>query len=265
MSASKTVVLTGGTRGIGYGLADAFLVQGCRVVISGRREESVAEAVGWLAAKHGAERVWGQACDVTQPDQVQALWDGSRARFGAIHIWINNAGIGHPMQTLWELDPATLRSVVETNLLGTLLGARVAVRGMLEQGFGAVYNLEGMGSDGRKQAGVNLYGCTKAAVAYVTDALIQETRGTPVRIGALRPGMVLTELITEPFDGRPEEWERFKPILNILGERVETVAPNLARRMLAQDTTGKRIRTLTPAKTALRFLAAPFRRRRVVE
>ena len=260
----KNIVMTGGTRGIGYGLAGAFLDLGCRAVISGRAQGNVDEAVAQLAAKYGAERVWGQACDVAQPDQVQALWDAARAHFGPIDIWINNAGLGHPMQTLWELDPETLRTVVETNLLGALYGARVAVRGMLEQGFGSVYNMEGMGSDGRKQAGVNLYGCTKYALAYLTDALAQETKGTPVKVCAFRPGMVLTDLITGPFEGKPEDWQRFKPILNILGERVETIAPYLARKALANDKTGVRIAWLSPAKTMARFLTAPFRKRKLV-
>ena len=74
----KTLVITGSTRGIGYGLADAFLRQGCRVVISGRSQESVETAVETLSAAHSADCVFGCPCEVTQPNRVQQLWDTSQ-------------------------------------------------------------------------------------------------------------------------------------------------------------------------------------------
>jgi NAD(P)-dependent dehydrogenase (short-subunit alcohol dehydrogenase family) len=265
MTEAKTVVITGSTRGIGYGLAGAFLDLGCRVAISGRSLPNLEHAVEELGAQHGADRVWGRVCDVTHAGEVQALWDGAKARFGRIDVWINNAGLGHSVLPLWEQDPALMRDVVESNLLGAMLGARVAIRGMLEQGGGSVYNLEGMGSDGRKQAGMTLYGCTKYGLAYLTDSLAKEMRHTPVIVGAFRPGMVVTRLLTDPFEGKPEEWARFKPILNILGERVETVAPYLARRALKNRKNGARIHYSSSARMMLRFLTAPLLKRKVVD
>jgi NAD(P)-dependent dehydrogenase (short-subunit alcohol dehydrogenase family) len=261
----KTIVITGSTRGIGYGLADEFLKLGCRVAVSGREQANVDRAAAELAARHGAESVWGQACDVTQPDQVQALWNGAVARFGQIDIWINNAGISTPLLRLWDQDAAEMRAVIETNIVGALNGSRVALRGMLAQGSGSLYNLEGFGSDGRIMAGMAPYGLTKYAMAYLTDALVKETRGTPVVVGALRPGMVMTRLITGQYEGKPEEWERAKGIFNILADRVETVTPFLARRILSNHRTGVRIRWLGGAKSMLRFLTAPFHRRHVVD
>ena len=87
----KTVVVTGSTRGIGHGLADAFLARGCCVVVSSRRPDAVEAAVTGLSAKHEPQRVFGQPCDVRRFEQVQALWDAARARFGSVQIWINNA------------------------------------------------------------------------------------------------------------------------------------------------------------------------------
>ena len=261
----KTIVITGSTRGIGYGLADEFLKLGCRVAVSGREQANVDRAVAELAARHGAESVWGQACDVTRPDQVQALWNEAIARFGQIDIWINNAGISTPLLRLWDQDPEEMRATIETNIVGALNGARVALRGMLAQGSGSLYNLEGFGSDGRIMAGMAPYGLTKYATAYLTDALVKETRGTPVVVGALRPGMVMTRLITGQYDGKAEEWERAKGISNILADRVETVTPVLARRILSNHRSGVRIRWLSGAKSMLRFLTAPFHRRHVVD
>jgi NAD(P)-dependent dehydrogenase (short-subunit alcohol dehydrogenase family) len=80
----KAIVITGSTRGIGYGLADSFLSLGCRVIISGRTQASVEQAVAKLSPKHQAERIFGHPCDVTQFEQVQALWDAAKAHFGQV-------------------------------------------------------------------------------------------------------------------------------------------------------------------------------------
>ena len=85
----KTIVITGSTRGIGYGLADSLLDLGCAVTVSGRTLAAVQQAIAKLASKHGPERAFGHPCDVTHLDQVQALWDAAQARFGKIDIWIS--------------------------------------------------------------------------------------------------------------------------------------------------------------------------------
>ena len=257
----KSIVITGSTQGIGYGLADSFLVLGCKVAVSGRAPDRVAMATAALTARHGPDAIFGCLCDVTHPDQVQALWDAAQARFGQVDIWINNAGLGNLQSDLWELSPEEMQTVVETNVLGAMYGARVAIRGMLAQGFGALYNVEGLGSDGRRVEGLALYGTTKCALAYLTDSLIEETRGTPVRVGALRPGMVMTRLVTQQYKGRPEEWQKAKRIFSILADRVETVTPWLARKVLENDKHGVRIKWLSGPKLMGRFLTAPFRKR----
>lgn len=258
----KNIVITGSTRGIGYGLADSFLALGCGVAISGRTPAGVEQAVARLASKYGPDRILGQPCDVTRREQVQALWDAAQARFGVIDIWINNAGTAHPQLDFWDCSPEQIQAVVNTNVIGAMYGAQVALRGMLDQGFGSFYNMEGLGSDGSRVEGLTLYGTTKYGLRYLTDALVQETRGTPIRVGALRPGMILTEMVTGQYGERPEEeWEAAKRIFNILADRVETVTPWLAQKVLANDRTGVRISWLTRWKVMGRFLAAPFRKR----
>ncbi len=258
----KTIVITGSTRGIGLGLAGSFLALNSAVVVSGRTQESVQEAVEQLSGKYSADQVFGQACDVTSYDQVQALWEAAKVRFGKIDIWINNAGIAHPLAGFWDHPPERIRSVVETNLVGAMYGARVAMRGMLDQGGGFIYNVEGYGSDGRNMVkGLALYGSTKVALRFLTDQLIQEADGTPVRVGALRPGMVVTEMITSQYEGRPEEWKRARRIFNIIAERVETVTPWMAQKILENDRNGVRFSFSPGRKILWRFLTAPFSKR----
>jgi NAD(P)-dependent dehydrogenase (short-subunit alcohol dehydrogenase family) len=261
----KTIVITGGTRGLGRGLADAFLARDCAVMITGRNMVSVEGALAELGARHSPDRLAGQTCDVTRYDDLEALWDIAARRFGRIDVWINNAGSAHEAQPVRELDPATIRTVIETNLIGTIYGARVALRGMIAQGGGQIYNMEGYGSDGsmRAEMPISIYGTSKYAVRYLSRALALEVKNTPVLVGTLSPGMLATEMISGQYVGRPQEWERARRILNIFAERVETVAPWLADRVLSNRKNGACIRWLTPLKLAGYFALAPFRKREV--
>ncbi len=258
---NKIVIITGSTRGIGYGLADSFLALGCSVTVSGREEETVEKAAAGLKSRFEAERVFGAACDVTDPDQLQTLWDKSVERFGKVDIWVNNAGWSGEQGMVWERPAEELSSVISTNLLGTTYGSQVAMRGMLAQGFGAIYNMEGMGSDGRKHAGLTIYGTSKYAVHYFTESLALEAKETPVIIGSLRPGMVATDLLTERYKDRPEEWERVKKIFNIIADRVENVTPWLAKRMLSNQKNGTVLTYSSTWKLLWRFVSQPFVRR----
>jgi NAD(P)-dependent dehydrogenase (short-subunit alcohol dehydrogenase family) len=260
-----SVVITGSTRGIGHAVANELLACGCRVMISGRIQQTVTSAVGKLAARHGAERVAGTQCDVGDPVQVQALWDAAKAKFGQIDIWINNAGIGHATQPTWELSPTELKAVVDTNVMGTLYGARVALRGMLEQGSGALYNLEGLGSDGRVIQGVVLYGSTKAQIHYLTSGLMRETRGTKIKVGAIQPGMVWTDLIAKRYEGKPDELQKVKKIFNLICNRVDDVAPWVAEKILQNRRRCVRFNYMPGHKVLWRFLSAPFTKRSVIE
>jgi NAD(P)-dependent dehydrogenase (short-subunit alcohol dehydrogenase family) len=192
---------------------------------------------------------------------VQSLWDLAVSRYGRVDIWINNAGVAHPQSDFYRHSPDRIRRVVSTNLLGAMYGARVAILGMTEQGHGALYNMEGLGSSGPKVAGMALYGSTKAGLRYLTDSLVQEMKGTPVIVGAILPGMVATDLLLRQYDGRPEEWERAKPVLSILSDRVENVTPWLASRILANRRHGARIRRSNMVRIAGRFVTALFTKR----
>ena len=256
-----TIVITGSTRGIGYGLSDAFLARGCSVTISGRSREAVERAVAELGEKHDQEHLFGCPCDVTDFDQVQALWDASREQWGRIDIWINNAGIAHAQMPLWKQPPEEVATIIETNLIGSMYGAQVAMKGMLAQGSGSIYNLEGLGSEGRRVEGLTAYGTTKAALAYLTDAMVAEAEGTPVLVGAIRPGMVATDMIMQQYKDQPERWEEAKRIFNILADRPETVTPRIADRVLANTKNGARIQWMSRGKAMGRFLTAPFTNR----
>ncbi len=260
----KSIVITGSTRGIGFGLAKAFLDRDCVVTISGSNQENLDRAFEELNQIYESDRVKGVLCDVRDSDQIANLWEAAQTTYGKVDVWINNAGVSNTQGKVWRLPAEEVKRVVEINLVGSVFGSQVAVRGMLEQGFGALYNMEGMGSDGRKHDGLAMYGMTKYGLKYFTDALVEETKGTGLIVGALRPGMVVTDLITKQYQDRPEDWKRDKRIFNILAERVEVVAPWLAEQILANEKSGVRISYTSKVKLFGRFLMAPISKRDVV-
>ena len=261
----KQIVITGSTRGIGLGLAKAFLDLECSVTISGRAQNDVDGVVAELSTQQSQEQVFGAACDVRHPDQVQALWDQSKDRFKKIDIWINNAGFSGPQLAAWLIPPEKAKEVIETNLLGEIYGSMVAVREMITQGHGAIYNMEGMGSDGRMHEGLTYYGTSNSGRHYFNQSLIKEARETALIIGTLRPGMVVTDLLTKQYEDRPEEWERDKRIFNILADRVETVTPWMAAQILENDKSGVCISWSSRWKIMGRFLTSPFSKRNVFD
>jgi NAD(P)-dependent dehydrogenase (short-subunit alcohol dehydrogenase family) len=262
---SRTVVITGSTRGIGYGLALAFAAQGCRVVINGRSQAAVDAALAGLAGQSRGEFL-GVAADVARIEAVEQVWKSAVARFGRVDIWINNAGLIAPRSRFAELPFERVQAVVAANVLGTLAGSHVALRYMCAQGGGQLYNFEGFGSDGMMRPGLTTYGTTKRALRYFTRSLEREHAGGPVLIGTISPGIVATDMLDEETGQlAPEQKARARRIYNILGDRVETVAPWLAAQVLANTRHGARIAWLTPLKAAGRFLSARFRPRNVLE
>jgi NAD(P)-dependent dehydrogenase (short-subunit alcohol dehydrogenase family) len=257
------VVITGSTRGIGLGLAKAFLERGHKVVVSSRGGAAVDQAVAELGGS-ASGKVAGFACDIVDPAQVAALWENAKAAFGNIDIWINNAGTSGPRRNVTELSQSEIASVVSTNLVGTINGMSTALRGMTAQGHGKVFNFEGFGSDGMSAPGLSVYGATKRAITYLTKSTNKEIKGSPVLLGTISPGIVVTDLLDDARDADPAQWERTKRLYNILGDRVETVAPYIAERVLATDKPGTAIRWLTQGKAIGRFLTARFTGRKVM-
>ncbi|MGB1287380.1 MAG: SDR family NAD(P)-dependent oxidoreductase [Aggregatilineales bacterium] len=255
----KSIVITGATRGIGYGMAHEFLQRGHQVTICGRSQQSVDKAVQSLSEHHDASHIIGQPCDVSQYEDVQALWDTAIAQFNQVDIWINNAGVDTKRETLDVLDLAAIDTTLDVNLRGVFYGSRVALQGMMTQGHGMIYNMEGLGSEGRMSKGALIYGTTKYGMTYFTKALAKEMQDTPVKILLLSPGMVVTDLLLGDYEG--EDLERAKRFFNILADKVETVTPWLVEQILQNDGSRERIAWLTRPKIFARFLSTPFRKR----
>ena len=243
----NSIVITGRSKGIGWGLANVFLAEGCQVTISSFAREEVIAAHKAFAEQYGEDRVIWNECDVTKIAQVEALWEDAVKAFGKVDIWINNAGIVNDIHQLWDVEPEEVARVVNTNVVGTLYGVRVAMRGLMEQGHGTLYNFYGFGSqDEKKPAGLTCYGSTKRAVRYITECLMEETKDGPVKVGALMPGTVITDFIFKVLRSTPkEEYDQMVKGFNIGADTIEDVTEFLAKEVLKNDEHGTVINWLT--------------------
>jgi len=262
----SNVVITGSTKGIGFGYAREFLKRGHSVCLTGRNATEVAAAVETLKAEAPAgTRVIGVPCDVAVIAQVEMVWSRAAAELGKVEIWVNNAGFARTGVSLLQLTPAEIKTMVDSNVIGTINGTQVAVRGFTAQGGGHLFNTLGGGSDGRVYPGMIGYSTTKRAIRYFTEALVKELGKGPVRAGLISPGVNISEGMLREMKALPEA-QRKKSMwaINVLGDYVETTTPWLVDEMLkavAAGAQGKKISWMSGAKIMGRFLAAPFKKR----
>ena len=133
---------------------------------------------------------------------------------------------------------------------------------MIEKHKGAIYNIEGYGSNDAHMLGLNLYGTSKRAVTYLTEALAQECEGTGVIVGKLAPGIMITDFTTHSLvNDNIKLSDKTKNVYNILGDTPETVAHFFVTRILTNNKNGSKINWLTNGKAFIRFLTAPFNKR----
>lgn len=248
----KHIVITGSTRGIGFGLAERFLQKGHRVTLNGSHQERLDEALYRL--NNYRERVYGVAGDVADRESMERLFHSAVSRFGKVDIWVNNAGIGQPQKRLWELDERAVKELLAINLLGV-------INGMKPQGYGRIFNMEGHGSKGSIIDGMSMYGTSKSAVHYFTRAFAHETRKSGIQFGEVSPGMVITALLLDTVSEPSEESRKWKGFYNLLADEVDSVTEFLVKRMLATTRTYERIEWLTKRKVLLRLLFGLFRKR----
>ena len=261
----KNIVITGSTRGIGYSMAAEFLRAGCNVTLSGRGE-GLAEAALTALKSFEGKYIFVQ-CNVHEKASLQNLWDASLSQWGRIDIWINNAGQNTPHLFSWETSETYIENIIKTNLTGMIYGSQAAAVGMIKQGHGAIFSMEGMGSNNMIQIKTILYGTTKHALTYFMKGLAKELEGTGVIAGRLSPGMMLTDFITKMPDGVPSEVisnKKFKKLFNILADKPETVAKYFIPRILRNTKNDVQIAWLTKRKAAWRFMTAGFRKDRLI-
>jgi NAD(P)-dependent dehydrogenase (short-subunit alcohol dehydrogenase family) len=187
----KVAIITGGTSGIGARTAEVFVAEGARVVIAGRRRD-VGEA---LAARLGRSASFVRT-DVAQAADVQALIEGTAARFGQLDVLFNNAGYGIPPASIADLDVDQYDALMAVLVRGVMLGMKYAAPVMIGQRAGSIINT---GSVAAFRAGYSSqsYSAAKAAVVQLSRVVAAELGEHGVRVNSLSPGAIVTGIFAK--------------------------------------------------------------------
>ena len=154
---------------------------------------------------------------------------------------------------------------MNVDLKGTIICSKLIMEEMIKQKSGAIYNIEGYGSNDAKMLGLSIYGTSKRAITYFTESLAKESeeRKTGVIIGKLSPGIMITDFITNALGDKDkiELPEKTKKVYNILGDYPDVVAKFLVDGVLTNTKNNAKIEWLTTRKAAWRFMTAAFNKR----
>jgi NAD(P)-dependent dehydrogenase (short-subunit alcohol dehydrogenase family) len=186
---TKIAVVTGGSKGIGYGVAEALLTNGASVFICARKDGELRDAIESLSAK-GA--VKGTTCDVRDEASVKSMLDSCVRELGGVDILVNNAGVGVFGKTVEEISAEEFRQTVETNLFGVFYACHHAIPIMKSRGGGYIINISSLAGQ-NPHARMAAYNASKFAVNGFTEAMMQEVRHDNIKVSYICPGSVNTD------------------------------------------------------------------------
>lgn len=189
----RVAVVTGGSRGIGRGIAELLAERGAAVAISYReRREAAAQTIGHITS--AGARAFADACDVADPAAVASFFDAVTRELGPVDVLVNNAGTTADAHVMM-LDQGRWDRVLRTNLDGAYHCVRAVVRGMLQRRRGRIINITSP-SASVPLPGQSNYAASKAGLVGFTRALSRDLAGKGVLVNAVSPGLIETEMLS---------------------------------------------------------------------
>ncbi|HEY0659121.1 MAG TPA: SDR family oxidoreductase [Pyrinomonadaceae bacterium] len=184
----KIAVVTGGSKGIGYAIAESLLKNGAKVFICARDKAELKRALEKLS---DFGQVDGEICDVRSEAQVQMMFDEAARIFGGVDILVNNAGIGIIGKTVEEMSSDEFRQTLETNLFGVFYACHHAIPLMKKRGGGYIINISSLAGQNAHPK-MAAYNASKFGLNGFSEALMQEVREHGIKVTAICPGSVNT-------------------------------------------------------------------------
>jgi 3-hydroxybutyrate dehydrogenase/3-oxoacyl-[acyl-carrier protein] reductase len=186
----KVALVTGGTRGIGRGIAEAYLREGAKVAVNGRNKDKGEQALQEIGAGDRAASLQG---DVMKQSDVEAIVDGTVERFGRIDILVNNAGGSFDNANVVDANPESFEAVLRWNVMSTFWATRRALQHMIPQGFGRIINMSSVeGKHGKP--GISAYVTSKHAINGFTKSVAKEVAQYNITANSLCPGLIITDI-----------------------------------------------------------------------
>jgi 3-oxoacyl-[acyl-carrier protein] reductase len=182
-------LVTGGTRGIGFAIADALVTAGASVFVCARDIADVAAAVERLSRSGKAS---GRECDIRDEVQVRDMLAECEREFGGVDILVNNAGVGFMHKTVEEITPDEFRATLETNLFGVYYACHYAIPMMRRRGGGYIINISSLAGQ-NPHPRMAAYNASKFGLNGFSEALMQEVRHDNIKVSYICPGSVNTE------------------------------------------------------------------------
>jgi NAD(P)-dependent dehydrogenase (short-subunit alcohol dehydrogenase family) len=190
----RVAVITGGSRGIGRGIAEAFAAQGAAVVISGKSQAKGEQALDEMGA---GDRAMFVQCDVRQQADVNNLIDQAAKRYGGVDVLVNNAGGSDRFALVHEMSDEAWQNALDFNLNAAFWATRRALRYMLERGFGRIINISSVEGKQANKAAVAHYITNKHALNGLTKAVAFEYGTMGITCNAICPGAIETDTMRE--------------------------------------------------------------------
>ena len=184
----KGAVVTGGSKGIGYAIAERLLRDGMGVYICARDREEIERAVTQLSQ---IGNCFGKVCDVRDEEQVKKLLNSCESRFGGVDILVNNAGVGFMGKTVEETSSDEFRQTLETNLFAVYYACHHAIPMMRNRGGGYIINISSLAGQ-NPHPGMAAYNASKYGLNGFSEALMQEVRHDNIKVSYICPGSVNT-------------------------------------------------------------------------
>ncbi len=211
MLEGQVAVITGGTRGIGRGIAEAFLEQGASVVVNGRNPDKGARAVEEM---NGGDRVLFVAGDVTNQQDVENVVQAAIERYGKVDILVNNAGGSSGFAPVAQMSDEAWQQAAAWILHSAFWATRAALKGMEKRGYGRIINISSVEGRQANKATASHYITFKHALNGFTKAVAFEYGAAGITCNAISPGGVETDLMTEAGPAAAESmgitYEEFK-------------------------------------------------------